>query len=147
MKELNITNEYVGMAMHKNVMDVLAIIPNNEIESKGIPYVRSILESGDLNLTREDIEKWDLFWVYFKAYWCSSENFMQMWNIVNEDDNDYDLRNRTNNGLEQYNRSMNELFPTPHPSLPLFLQTIERESRRMLRKWMIFAKDMWLLKV
>ena len=39
------------------------------------------------------------------------------------------LQNRTNNALESYNRVMNDKFPTPHPSLPLFVQTIENEAR------------------
>ena len=120
--------------MHKNVMDVMTIIPINEIVSKGIPYVRSILESNDLNLEQGDLDKWAQFWEYFESYWCSSEEFMKTWNVRDEDNDDYDLRNRTNNGLERYNRSMNDLFPTPHPSLSLFVQTIEKESRRIVKR-------------
>ena len=42
---------------------------------------------------------------------------------------DYDLRNRTNNALERYNRRINSLFLTPRPSLALFVTKIEEESR------------------
>ena len=56
-------------------------------------------------------------------------DFVTTWNIHDEDDKYLDLANRTNNALERYNRSMNDKFPTPHPTLLVFVQTIELESR------------------
>ena len=52
-----------------------------------------------------------------------------MWNIIDADGEYFNPQNRTNNALESYNRVMNDKFPTPHPSLPLFMQTIEIKSR------------------
>jgi hypothetical protein len=37
--------------------------------------------------------------------------------------------NRTNNALERYNRTLNEEFPTAHPKMPDFVQTINRLSK------------------
>ena len=50
--------------------------------------------------------------------------FVATWNIHDEDEKYFDLENRTNNFLESYNRSMNNKFPTPHPYLLVFVQTI-----------------------
>ena len=61
-------------------------------------------------------------------------NFVATWNIHDEDDKNFDLANRTNNTLERYNRSMNDKFPTPHPTLLVFFQTIELKSREQVER-------------
>ena len=78
--------------------------------------------------------KWIQFWEYFESFWCASADFMETWNIIDPDESHYDLQNRTNNALERYNRAMNDLFPTPHPSLLLFVQTIESEAREQVQR-------------
>ena len=84
----------------------------------------------DVEITSaSDRLKWIQFWEYFESFWCASADFMETWNIIDKDKSHYDLQNRTNNALERYNRTMNELFPTPHPSLLLFVQTIESQAR------------------
>jgi hypothetical protein len=53
------------------------------------------------------------------------------WNISQMESMDgtsYDLVNRTNNGLERYNRHFNSLF-NKKPSLLEFVQIVEEESR------------------
>ena len=132
MLKLKIDKEYVSMAMYINVLDVLTIIPKNEIITKGIQYVREILESEDLNLSRDDLNKWHLFWEYFLSFWCSDNNWISSWNIVNEDGEFWEIQNRTNNALERYNRKMNKIFGLPHPSVALFIENIEIESRRQV---------------
>ena len=54
-KEIGIRDEQVSMAMTKHVIDILTIIPHIDISKKGIPFVRSILES---NLGAEYLKKW-----------------------------------------------------------------------------------------
>ena len=130
MKKLNIEDQYVSMAMHKNVIDVLTVIPRDEIVRKGIPYVRSILDQEDV----EGREKWNSFWDYFTKFWCSSMDFIETWNIIDRNEEYYDLQNRTNNALERYNRRLNDVFPTAHPSLLLFVQTIEIEARYQFQR-------------
>ena len=58
---------------------------------------------------------------------------MSTWNVSENASNDYELRNRTNNALENYNRRVNSLFPTAHPSLGHFVHKIEEESRYQLK--------------
>ena len=38
--------------------------------------------------------------------------------------------NKTNNALERYNRSINDKFTIPHPSLSGFVITLEEEARK-----------------
>lgn len=45
-----------------------------------------------------------------------------------------DLRNRTNNPLERQNRELNSLFPTPHPNLLVFVETIKTDSTNNVAK-------------
>ena len=117
--------------MYPNVMELLLIIKQHEIKEKGIPYVRSIV-GHDVEEGSEDSKKWDAFWKYFTSFWMSSKEVIATWNIVLEDsDKDYhDLQNRTNNGLESYNRRMTELFSSHHPSLLTFVQVVEEEARK-----------------
>ena len=50
------------------------------------------------------------------------------WNTHNEDEKYFNPGKITNNALKRYNCLMNEKFPTPNPSLLVFVQTIELES-------------------
>ena len=58
----------------------------------------------------------------------SLDEFIEMWNICDEDKEYYDLQSRTHNDLEGYNRCTNDKVSSPHPNLLLFIQTIEIES-------------------
>ncbi|EEY60508.1 uncharacterized protein PITG_13213 [Phytophthora infestans T30-4] len=49
-----------------NVIDVLTIIPVDEIADKGIRYVRSLVDETGAKT------KWDTFWRYFKNTWMNS---------------------------------------------------------------------------
>ena len=61
MKALQIQKLHIDMMMTKNVLDILTVIPRDEIYSKGIPYVKSIIFPvilGDEN----EVVKMGLFW-------------------------------------------------------------------------------------
>ena len=75
--------------MTKLVIDVLTVIPRDEIIEKGIPYVRLILDKECT--TREDLQTWGLFWKYFVGHWCSSRGFIETWNIIDEDEEYFEL--------------------------------------------------------
>ena len=69
MKEkYKIPSFQIKAAMEENVMDILTIIPKDEIITKGIPYVMSIIQEktrdngGDIEY---DHESWSDFWGYF----------------------------------------------------------------------------------
>ena len=54
VKYIGIRDEQVSMATTKIFMNILTIIPRGKIDTKGIPFVRSILEP---NLGAGDLEK------------------------------------------------------------------------------------------
>jgi len=119
--ERNIPKDYISILM--NELNILTVLPIEDIIPKGIPYVRSkTIEVGNevaLNA----------FWVYFVQTWMKKYN-PNMWNIygvIAGDGVDEIMINRTNNPLERYNRTMNEAMP-PHPSMQLFVKTINLES-------------------
>jgi len=72
---------------------------------------------------------WDSFWRYFKKTWTVEYN-PKYWNISLYKDPNYWLRNKTNNPFERYNRSLNDMFPNAHPSMPQFVTTIKGEGQR-----------------
>jgi hypothetical protein len=127
--------EEITLAMKIGVLDLLCIIPQDEIREFGIPYVRSIIEK---YLSRADIVKWDTFWgTYFEGQWMP---ILDSWNICTQDGTYKKFLNRTNNGLESYNKRFNGLFPKHNPSLIEFVDIVEKESRSTLISWMIFVK-------
>lgn len=71
--------------MEKNVMDILTIIPRNEVRTTGIAYVMSIL---DPEITSEvDKMKWSEFWKYFEKEWLINDEYIATWNIIDEAEN------------------------------------------------------------
>jgi len=111
----------VTIAMKIGSLDLLSLIPWDEVVEYGIPYLRSLLEAGKEQKT---VALWDKFWVYFDKTWIP---IIESWNICIGDDKYIELVNRTNNGLERYNPKFNGLFPK-RPSLIEFVQTLEKES-------------------
>ena len=85
----------IALAMTIGVLDLLSVIPKDEVEEYGIPFVRSVIEA---TLNKKDIAKWAKFWKYFKKQWMPILDSCNISDIVE------DIHNRTNNGLESYNR-------------------------------------------
>jgi len=117
-------NEISELMGHNGKIDILTVIPIDEIVVKGIPYVRSLMDE------RGNVMGWDTFWRYFIKTW-TIEYKPTYWNVSLYKDMDV-LRNRTNNPLERYNRTLNEMFPTPHPTMTQFVSTIKGESQRFV---------------
>ena len=133
MIEYKIEKDQIKLAMTQSVLDILTVIPREEILTKGIDYVRDILDAA--YKTKQDTRKWDTFFEkYFKKFWCSSDAFIKTWNICDIDENYKKLQNRTNNALEKYNGTMNEKILSTHPSLKLFVVTQEEETRNQVTK-------------
>jgi hypothetical protein len=112
-------------AMQIGMLDLLCVLPHGQVEEYGIPYLRSILEK---DASKKDIDKWQTFWDYFLRQWMP---ILWRWNISQMEGPDgtfFDVVNRTNNGLEKYNRHFNNLF-NKRPSLLEFVQIVEKESR------------------
>ena len=75
-----------------------------------------------------------MFWKYFSTTWLGLHG-PHLWNISSVieskvEDSESILINRTNNPVERYNRTMNELLPTPHPTMVAFVSAIRQESQR-----------------
>jgi len=116
--------EHVTSAMRIGMLDLLCILPHEEVEEYGIPSLRSILEK---DASKKDIDKWQAFWDYFLRQWMP---ILWRWNISQMEGQDgifFDVVNRTNNGLERCNHTFNGLF-NKRPSLLEFVQIVEKES-------------------
>ena len=108
ISKLEINSEQVEMVMEKNCLDILTVIPKHEIKEKGIPYIKHAISQ--MELTKEDKEKWEKFWDYFLTFWMCSHKFIATWNINKQGEESgegYDkeafveCHNRTNNGIER----------------------------------------------
>jgi hypothetical protein len=105
-------------------LDVLTLIPEDEILTKGIAYVESVVGSSP---------KWDLFWKYFKKTWIQTFP-PRSWNIRALPESLVEDLNRTNNPLERYNRKLNDEFRgSGHPPLLSFIEGIRRHSTEYIQ--------------
>ncbi len=109
--------------MLSGMLDVLCVIPRDEVEGKVIAYVCSRLEKE--KDSRKEMKKWNEFWLYFRHHWIP---LLDRWNIYNKDGKYLDVANHTNNGIERYNQYFNTIFPQK-PTLIAFVTTVEIESR------------------
>lgn len=110
-------SELVG---ERGKINILLIIPIDEIISKGIPFVRNQVDEKQYQLAYNN------FWNYFIKTWMKDYN-PKLWNLNAYSGMDDILINRTNNPLERYNRRLNELL-APHPTMPNFVHAIKNDS-------------------
>ena len=116
--------------MWENSLEVLTIINPSEIKWKGIPFVRSIVDDG---LDQEDMKKMEKFWAYFDRFWLKSPGFIVTWNVFGHYKKETVYLQRTNNGLERYNRALNSKFQGKQ-SLLSFITVLEVEAREQVTK-------------
>lgn len=96
MLELCIPKDQISVAMERGMLDLLTVVPPSELRTKGIPYVRSILE-GRCVMTKLELKKWDVFFRdYFERQWMSP-NMLHVWNLHGEDGTVTAIKSRTNN--------------------------------------------------
>ena len=113
----------LGPLMAVGGLDLLCVIPRHEIESVGIPFLRLTLEG---TATKSEKSSMDKFYAYFRKQWL---RISKNWNIREEHGHFLQMVNRTNNGLESYNRRFNSIFPKT-PSLLEFNESVKNESIR-----------------
>ena len=121
-----IPDEVITPLMNKTgLINILLTIPIEDIEPKGIPYVRQHFDEGVHRA------KFDIFWKYFVKTWMLSydPNDWNVHGIVTDESSTSRLINRTNNPLERFNRKLNEAFPTAHPSVVLYVSTMWKLSQ------------------
>ena len=71
MEDLKLHDDIIEYTLNDNSLDILCIIPIDEILTKGINFLRSNLDEFVL---KEDEKKWVKFWKYFIKFWCSDKN-------------------------------------------------------------------------
>ena len=104
--------------------NLLTVVDPNEID-KAIAFVRFKMSEGLLK------PRFDLFWKYFKRTWIDGYGHHQ-WNIysiLQREDKDDIMINRTNNPIERYNRTLKDNFPHPHPSMTDFVRVIRQQGQ------------------
>jgi hypothetical protein len=123
-----ISADIIDYLVDRGVIDVLTVIPVDEIEPKGIPYVRSKVDETDWQSV------WDTFWDgYFVNTWIKRFK-PDTWNIHTHLNNGVILRNRTNNPMERHNRTMGDHFTHPRPAIEPFVVAIKSECERYVRE-------------
>lgn len=101
------------------VLRVLTVIPEAEVENKGIAYVRSKIDEA------AHPHVWTAFWPYFISTWLGRYE-IAMWNVhrLRGRVNDGTLINMTNNPLERFNGILNQRFGTGRPNMTHFVETL-----------------------
>ena len=103
------------------VMNILTVIPIEDFLSKGIPYCRCGFDESSHQV------QFNSFWSYFISTWMMRYNprVLNVHSFVTEN-SEFTLIN--SNSLERFNRKMNDSFPTPHPTMTSFVETIRMIS-------------------
>ena len=114
-------SKFIGPAMAVGGLDILCVLPRDEVENIGIPWLRNVLEFDIPEWEKKKLDK--IFYPYFMRQWIP---ILTSWNLEVEGETT-DIVNSTNNALESYNRRFKALFPKT-PSLIKFAMIIETES-------------------
>lgn len=131
MKRLRNHEKEITIALEKGTIDMLAVIDRARIADEGVNYVQRVIVS---KCNETDVpnsaSKWDRFWAYFSRTRVRKYK-PELWNVHGLDNQ---LVARTNNPLERLNRELNAAFPTPHPTMPVFVAVIEQLSRNHVQR-------------
>ena len=80
IKHIHIPEEEIGIAMQTGMLDLITVLPADELRKKGIPFVRMMLDEKIYDYYTKEIKKgkveempdyqgkWDTFWAYFEKY-------------------------------------------------------------------------------
>ncbi|KAK1933972.1 hypothetical protein P3T76_011732 [Phytophthora citrophthora] len=110
MQKLYIPTEEISVVMRRHMLDILTVLPHDQIDPQGIEHVVALIKEALAEKESTYSEaKWTQFWDYFRRTWIL-------------------IVNRTNNPLERYNRELNGSFSTPRPNLANFVGVIEKHS-------------------
>lgn len=110
-------------------INILSLIPIEEIEEYGIPFIRSVFNEGQYTV------QFNLFWKYFGAVWIKRYP-PNLWNINGYrrvEDEEGIIINRTNNPLERFNRKLGDHLGN-HPTMARFVAGISEISNEYVSK-------------
>jgi hypothetical protein len=123
--DLRFPTNQIHEAISPGILDVLTVIPIDEIKSKGIPYVMSLVSR------KGSAKLWTQFWEYFTRTWMVTYS-PTLWNVNAYIAKDAEMQNRTNNPIESYNRRAKQAFGS-HPTLVVFVKKAKEEAERFLK--------------
>jgi hypothetical protein len=133
MIDLHIPRQLISKLVNKDgLINILSHIPETEIISKGIPFIRHYFDEGEYT------SHFNIFWKYFEKTWMGTYD---EWNIYlhirNKKQGKSTLMNRTNNPLERFNRTLKETFihHGAFPSLANFVNNIKELSCTYVTKY------------
>ena len=86
-------------------IDILTLIPYEDIETFGIPYLRSLYEGGIRDSGELDNDIWIPFYKYFVRQWLQIVP-PSSWSVYHASAEVKEFINRTNNPLESYNKRL-----------------------------------------
>ena len=100
------------IAIKRGVLDVLCILPPEELELKGLPFVQGRLfrlieekmreNDESWTMPQHNKKQWEAFFRYVKRYWLKKSRISR-WNLHNSDGAVRAVQDRSNNALESYN--------------------------------------------
>jgi len=122
MRRLTISEPATRVAMERGMLDMLTVIPPDEVATTGIAWVKTQIKARCRTLgIPYSRNNWRSFWAYFRRTWI--DRFPpDVWNVHGMSNR---IVARTNNPLERFNRELNAAFATPHPNMATFVSTIE----------------------
>jgi hypothetical protein len=129
IKVCKIDEKHVRRMMKVGKLDILTTIPVDDIVKKGIPYLRSKFAVAEAECPAQ----WKKFWEYFINTWMKGYDPIS-WNISGHLAAGVELRNRTNNGLERYNRRLGSKFTNHQPPLEQFVTVVKKEAHSYIKK-------------
>lgn len=131
MRKLSIPPEEIRIAMKPGVLDILCVIKHEDILKHGIKYVITRIKSFcDEDKFNYSSCLWKRYWNYFRCTWINRFP-PRVWNVIGIKKN---IIARTNNPLERFNREINLRFPTPKPTLVVFVETVKDISDGYVNK-------------
>ena len=116
----------VSHLMTPGELDLLCYLDTTDVIPFGIPYLKEKYSNYAAPM--------EAFWSYFEKTWVTGVYDIDLWNISRFKNNFDSIQNRTNNALERYNRTMNDLFGHRTPSLPVFVDKIKEACKNILQK-------------
>ncbi|POM58917.1 Hypothetical protein PHPALM_36368 [Phytophthora palmivora] len=125
--KLRISRAHVSITMERGVLDTLTVVPPQHVGPHGIPFAtRAIISRCRLASIVYAEQLWAQYWRCFWRTWLTLFP-VDVWNVH---ETDMSVVSQTNNPLERFNPELNAVIPSPHPSLPAFVGTIDSMSRR-----------------
>ena len=120
-------NQIRFFAKKGGLLDMLAIVSKDEIESKGIPYVKAkIVAEFSHSMSEEHYTSWNNYFTYFVKEWLRKKNRLDSWHLLDQNGDIKPFRSRSNNCVEGYHSGLSEKLGI-HPGVLEFIDRLKVE--------------------